>query len=509
MKLLKIALPVVFISALTSFLTVQFLQKDTYWEGSFRFARTMTTGATEVYTADETPTLQQQENSNVFLGGGSSSKYYAAPDNFIRAAQITTPAVVHIKTDMSSSGGTWRGSLGDRLNEMMGKTNPTATVPTGSGVIISSDGYIVTNRHVVADSKTIEVILNNRKSYLAALIAQDPATDLALLKVNAYDLPALKYGDSDSLQVGEWVLAVGNPFNLTSTVTAGIVSAKGRNINIVQTKDGIESFIQTDAAVNPGNSGGALVNTAGQLVGINTAIATASGTFSGYSFAVPINIVRKVVDDFKKFGVVQSAKMGMQTVDITGDLAQMYKLKSTAGVLVQSVAEGSAAFDAGLKKGDVITEINGGTVNSQAELQERIARYSPGDAIAVSYLREGAMRFAQVTLKNDRQTTDIVRTPKEGLLAVLGGEFRDVPIGDLQRLGLRNGLKLVKLVPGLLRDATPIKVGFIVEKADGKFVFSQEDFYNIIKVLKSGDTLKLEGWYDGERMKKVYSVKIP
>lgn len=506
MKLLKIILPVVVISVISSVITVRCLQDKTTSEGIFSLTATRNNSA--IYTAAETMGTLQSGALPAITG---NSNRYSAPDNFIRAAQIATPAVVHIKTDMSGGGGwrDWGGTLGDRLNEMMGKSSPVATVPTGSGVIISSDGYIVTNRHVVADSKTIEVILNSRKSYFASIVAQDPSTDLALLKVNAYDLPALRYGDSDSLQVGEWVLAVGNPFNLTSTVTAGIVSAKGRNINIVQAKDAIESFIQTDAAVNPGNSGGALVNTNGQLVGINTAIATTSGAFSGYSFAVPINIVRKVVDDFKRFGVVQSAKMGMQTVDISSELAQMYKLKSTNGVLVQSVAAGSAAFDAGLKKGDVITEINGSTVNSQSELQEKIARYSPGDAIAVTYQREGSIRFAQVTLKNDRQTTDIVRTPKEGLSAVLGGEFKEVPIGDLQRMGLRNGLKLVKLTQGLLRDSTPAKVGFIVEKADGKHVFNQEDFYNIVKVLKSGDTLKLEGWYEGERMKRLYSVRIP
>lgn len=430
------------------------------------------------------------------------------PDNFINAAQVATPTVVNIRTtSLQNKGGGFNGINGTKAEDW---TNPkSATGASGSGVIVSSDGYIVTNKHVVSGSTSIEVTLYNRQTYNAELIAEDPNTDLALIKINAYGLSAATYGDSDNLQVGEWVLAVGNPFNLASTVTAGIVSAKGRNINILQSREAIESFIQTDAAVNPGNSGGALVNTRGELVGINTAIASGTGSFSGYSFAVPVNLVKKVVEDLKKYGVVQSASLGIKFENITNAVVLQYGLNGTKGVLVSSVLEGSAATDAGLQKGDVITEINGIGVNTAAELQEKIARFRPGDSIAISYLRNKQQRFANVTLKNLLKNTGVVRSPKEEAAHMLGAELQEMSIIDLQGYGLRNGIKVVKLqLSGLLSQQTPIKVGCVLDVINKKAVSNHEDVYNAIKDVPSGESVRLEGVYEkGSRVVYTFMMK--
>lgn len=262
-------------------------------------------------------------------------------------------------------------------------------VSSGSGVVISSDGYLITNHHVVEEGATIEATFSNKRKMEATLIGSDPATDLALLKVSARDLRPLEYGNSDEVEVGQWVLAVGNPFNLSSTVTAGIVSAKARNINILRDSYSIESFLQTDAVVNPGNSGGALVNEQGELIGINTAIISESGGYEGYSFAIPSNLVRKVIRDIREFGSVQRAILGVGISDVTDEVAAELSLPVISGVYVTNVSRGSSAAEAGLRQGDVIISINGVKTNSVPELQEQVAQFRPGERISLEFFREG------------------------------------------------------------------------------------------------------------------------
>lgn len=288
-------------------------------------------------------------------------------DDFVGTSKLVTSAVVNINT-LSASG---------------------YRVSSGSGVIIASDGYIITNHHVIEDGSTFEITMFDKRKLEASLIGSDPSTDLALLKVDARGLKPVLYGDSEQVEVGQWVLAVGNPFNLSSTVTAGIVSAKARNINILRGSYSIESFIQTDAVVNPGNSGGALVNEKGELIGINTAIISESGGYEGYSFAIPSNLVRKVVRDIREFGEVQRAILGVGIAEVTGETAARMSLPSVAGVYINSVSEGSSAAEAGLREGDVIISINSIETNSVPELQEQIALFRPGEKISLEFYREG------------------------------------------------------------------------------------------------------------------------
>lgn len=288
-------------------------------------------------------------------------------EDFVNTSKLVTSAVVNINT-LSASG---------------------YRVSSGSGVIIATDGYIITNHHVVEDGATYEITMYDKRKLEAELIGSDPTTDLALLKVDTRGLKPVLYGDSDKVEVGQWVLAVGNPFNLSSTVTAGIVSAKARNINILRGSYSIESFIQTDAVVNPGNSGGALVNEKGELIGINTAIISESGGYEGYSFAIPANLVRKVVRDIREFGSVQRAILGVGIAEVTGEIAQQQALPGVAGVYINSVSQGSSAAEAGLREGDVIISINNANTNSVPELQEQIALFRPGDKISLEFYRQG------------------------------------------------------------------------------------------------------------------------
>jgi serine protease Do len=316
-----------------------------------------------------------------------------APVDFTYAAALTTPSVVHVKTTFKNTA--YSGS-DDIFRQFFGEDfswgNPNGQA-SGSGVIVDDDGYIVTNYHVVKNADAIEVVFYDKHTAIAELVATDPSTDIAVLKVDMKNLPNIKYGDSDSVRVGDWVMAVGNPFDLASTVTAGIVSAKGRKIDILgeNASTPVESFIQTDAAVNPGNSGGALVNLKGELIGINTAIATPTGTFAGYSFAVPVNIVKKVVADLKKYGIVQRAYLGIE-VDVTKE--------DVGGVYVSNVVSGSGAAEAGIEIGDVVTHINSAPINSFPELQEQLSKYGPGDKVNVNVLRNKERKNVVVILKN-------------------------------------------------------------------------------------------------------------
>ncbi|MBA2745933.1 MAG: trypsin-like peptidase domain-containing protein, partial [Flavisolibacter sp.] len=311
---------------------------------------------------------------------------------FVEASESTVPAVVHVTTTYgaTSSNNQSYNPFQDFFWGDRGSRNPTPAMSSGSGVIISEDGYIVTNNHVVANSDKVEITLNDKRTLLAKVIGTDPSTDLALLKIDEKGLPFIPYGNSDVVRVGEWVLAVGNPFNLTSTVTAGIVSAKARNIHILPDQQfPIESFIQTDAAVNPGNSGGALVNTNGDLIGINTAIASNTGAYTGYSFAIPVNMVKKVVDDLLEYGNVQRGFIGVNIRDIDSKFAVEKGIKSLKGVYVAGITEGGAAASAGIREGDIITKISGNNVNTSPELQEQVSRFRPGDKVEVTLVREG------------------------------------------------------------------------------------------------------------------------
>lgn len=332
--------------------------------------------------------------------------------NFTDAAAKATPAVVHVKTSYVANTARSKEFYGNELFEWFyGQQNPHAQSPsrkqslgTGSGVIISEDGYIVTNNHVIDKANEIEITLSNNKTYKAELVGVDKDTDLAVLKIDAKNLPTLKFANSDEILVGEWVLAVGNPFNLSSTVTAGIVSAKGRNINILENfsakgNTAIESFIQTDAAVNPGNSGGALVNTRGELMGINTAIATPTGSFAGYSFAVPANLVSKVVNDIRKYGSVQRAYLGVSINNVSNEIAEKYKLKNLDGVYVSNMLREGAAYEGGMEIGDIIVSVDKQKVKMASELQEKIAEYRPGDIVELEVLREGKPKKMNISLK--------------------------------------------------------------------------------------------------------------
>ena len=425
--------------------------------------------------------------------------FTSAPTNFIEAAEMVTNAVVNIKA--------LAGSKRSKSNDVWGSLNPG--ISTGSGVIISSDGYIVTNNHVIEDGATLEVTLFNKRIYEAKVIGKDASTDLALIKINQFDLPFIEFGNSDSTRIGEWVLAVGNPFNLTSTVTAGIVSAKGRNINILEGNYKIESFIQTDAVVNPGNSGGALVNTNGDLVGINTAIITQSGSYEGYSFAVPANLVRKVVEDLKEYGIVQRGFLGVTIEDVDEAIAKKSGLQKLEGVHIAQINPNSAAEDAKLQTGDVITHINEVKVPSMPELQEQIARYRPGDQLSIQYIRDGKMYKTDITLKDKRNRTTLsskknVRKEVE-LLDELGFELRPVSSAEVKALGIKNGVKVISVRKGSKIDRTNLIPGFVITKVNDSPVSTVDELMALID--KADGKVMLEGVYEDNPGEYFYAFK--
>ena len=367
---------------------------------------------------------------------------------------------------------------------------------SGSGVIVSKDGFIVTNNHVIENADEIEVILYDKSSYKAVKVGTDPNTDIALLKIEAPELPFLTYGNSDQLKIGEWVLAVGNPFNLTSTVTAGIVSAKSRSIQIGN-RLGIEAFIQTDAAVNPGNSGGALVNTRGELVGINTAIASQTGSFAGYSFAVPISIVQKVVADLMEFGEVQRGLLGVSIREMNNELANELKFDKVRGVYVAEAVEGGGAHKAGIKSGDVIISVNGDPVNTVPQLQERVSRHRPGDKVNVVVIRDGKDKTFSVTLHKD-----VVKTAP--VLSSLGAKFEPASDKEKQTLRIRNGLKITELSSGKLRNSG-VREGYIITKANRIPINSEDDLRKVMEVADEG--LFLTGVYPNGRV-EYYAINL-
>ena len=412
--------------------------------------------------------------------------------SFTEVAQNAVHSVVHVNTEYEL------GGYYDPLAEMFGRKSPNQKARgAGSGVIIGSDGYIVTNNHVIESADNIYVTTNTNKTYTATVIGTDPATDIALIKIDESNLPAIEFGNSDQAMVGEWVLAVGNPFNLTSTVTAGIISAKSRNINILRPDQNtfpIESFIQTDAAVNPGNSGGALVNTSGQLIGINTAIASQTGSYSGYSFAVPSRIVRKVANDIMEFGEVQRALIGVSIQNVNQKIADELSLKEVNGVLVTGLTDKGAAIEAGIKEGDVIVAINGEGTLTVPELQEEVSQYRPGDQILVSVVRENKKADYKVILRNKIGTTAIYRKADFDASALLQAELVELDRYQLRKYRLNSGIQIVDFTGDKLKSLG-VKKGFIITHIDRVPVSSKEQVAQLL--LNSEDGILLSGIYPG------------
>lgn len=423
------------------------------------------------------------------------------------AAEKTVSGVVHVKVKTEGE----QYYQVDPFQYFFGNPNPQLRkrpdrMGAGSGVIISNDGYIVTNNHVIENADQIEITLHDNKTYKADLIGADPNTDLALIKVDAKELDFVPLGNSDQAKLGEWVLAVGNPLNLTSTVTAGIISAKGRNINIIggrsRNNSPIESFIQTDAAVNPGNSGGALVNVNGELIGINTAIKSPTGSFTGYSFAVPVNIVKKVVDDLLEYGAVQRGYIGVSIRNVDSKLAEEEGLKSLNGVFVAGLMEDGAADDAGIEKGDVITKVGNVKVDNVPELQEQVGRFRPGDDLIVTVEREGKEKEFTIQLRNKFGNTELVKKEKSKLSTDLGASFEKVSEKEMGKLGIENGIRINSLKGGKLRSAG-IKEGFIITRVDKKDIHTFEELLKAMKDKKGG--VLIEGVYPNGQ-KKYYGL---
>ena len=406
--------------------------------------------------------------------------------DFTFAAERTVEAVVHVKVKMELKNNF------EGINPILeyffgipsGPKEPQYQEGSGSGVIISSDGYVVTNNHVIDNASIVEVVLNDKRSFDAKVIGTDPTTDLALLKIEATNLPTIPFGNSEELKVGEWVLAVGNPLNLTSTVTAGIVSAKARNINILNNEMKIESFIQTDAAVNPGNSGGALVNTKGELVGINTAIASTTGSCAGYSFAIPTSILSKGVNDLKTYSVVQRAVLGIQVAEITDKLQKEKDLETLQGVYIVSISENGAAKDANLKEGDIITSINDIKISSIAQLQEQIGKCRPGDVVKVEYIRGHNHNTVNIKLKNSSGNTNIVKLSDNN---ILGAKFKAVDNKIKLKFNLQYGIQISELDNNSILAKEGIKKDFIILKVNGNKIYDERDLTNIINQTINAD----------------------
>jgi S1-C subfamily serine protease len=453
--------------------------------------------------------------------------------DFTQAAAEVTPAVVYIRTtypNQSNSGQDQMQQLfGDMFGGRMAPQGPQ--MASGSGVIISPDGYIVTNNHVVEKSDKIEVTTNDHRHYIAKVIGTDPNTDLALIKISASDLPIVKLGNSDAVRVGEWVLAVGNPFRLTSTVTAGIVSAKGRGLGLIGSQDqdqeqdtpfghmrvqrqggkqlntGIESFIQTDAAINPGNSGGALVNTKGELIGINSAIASHTGSYEGYGFAIPINLAKKVLNDIQKYGSVKRGYLGVSFKELDQDAADQLHISKTVGLYVDDVAPGSGAAQAGLQHGDIITKVDGKTVYESSDLQEPVARLQPGDKIDLTVLRGNDERKVSVTLKADAGNLNRTATnskSSEELYNKLGASFKSLTADQKAKFHVRSGVMVTQVRPGLLFDDTQIPVGSIITSINKQPVNNADDISKAITSMRNGNLI-ITGYYpDGTAFNNVF-----
>ena len=516
---------------------------NTIWKGVLGVALVAAVGSgaaigTSAYMMNHQQYLVSGDStSNVFSQPVRMVNYASvAAENtdFTMAAESAVHGVVHIMATQNADESASQRQYIDPFEYFFGfggggsfqRPKAQPRVGAGSGVIISTDGYIITNNHVIEGADELEVTLNDNRKFDAKLIGTDPATDIALIKIDAKDLPTIPFGDSEKLKVGEWVLAVGNPFNLTSTVTAGIVSAKGRGISLGSgDKSKIESFIQTDAAVNPGNSGGALVNTKGELVGINTAIYSETGSYAGYSFAVPISIAGKVASDLKQYGTVQRAVLGVQIIGVGDIMDQLsmpnvpdkYKeelkgmkenIKVSEGAYVAEFADRSVAKEAGIEVGDVIISVNGVKVKSANALQEQIGKYRPGDKVTVKVNRKGTEKSFEVQLKNAQGSTKVV-TPSDGT-ELLGGAFKALTDKEKREYGVSYGLEVTGLTNGKLKDAG-IKKGFIIMVVNNQRVKTPEDLEKIVDDILHGRAedqgLFIKGFYPNGRT-KYYAIDL-
>ncbi len=441
----------------------------------------------------------------------------AGPVDFTQAASAAIPTVVHIKTktvpktvnnnlpqNRNPFSDLFGGGDDDMLNQFFGNGGRQRMLPqmaSGSGVIISDDGYIVTNNHVVSGADQVTVTLSDRKTYTAKVIGADPSYDLAVIKIDAKNLPFMLYGNSNDTKIGQWVLAIGYPLNLDATVTAGIISAKSRSLGLNRDRTGgtamaVESYIQTDAAVNMGNSGGALINPNGQLIGINSAIASPTGYYNGYSYAIPVDIVKKVVNDLVKYGSVQRGFLGAMFLDATSMTDQQKQASkiplSVDGIYITDLVKNGAAIQGGIKVGDIIRKINGIPINSAAELQEQLSNYKPGDKVQVTYERNGSQSTAQVTLKNNAGNYDIVKPA--GTIDKLGADLVTLDPKKAKDLGLNGGVVVRKINEGAINDQTRMRDGFIITKANGKEVKSVEELQ---KVMGTQNQVTITGVYPG------------
>ena len=453
----------------------------------------------------ENTTLLPEEKYSVKLANYASESPFSTVPEFTQAAAAVIPAVVHIKTTYTST-----ASSRNPIEELFGM--PRSNTParaSGSGVLISADGYIITNNHVVENASDIEVVLPDRRSFTGKLIGRDPSTDLALIKVEGSNLPVVSLGNSDQVQIGEWVLAVGYPLSLNSTVTAGIVSAKGRSIGILDQptpgnpggtqgpSTAIESFIQTDAAINPGNSGGALVNATGQLIGINAAIASQTGSYTGYGFAIPINLARKVINDLRSYGEVRRSYLGVSfPAPATADellRQQGINPGSVQGVYITNVQSGSAAAAGGLKAGDIIQSIDGVRLTSSAELSERIARHHPGDKVELSYLRNGKTISTNVTLKGQEAMENAARSSNtEALREKLGASFAPLPSAAKQYYRLNSGLLITSVEQGSFFERYGLVRNTIITEVNGQAVSSPAELDAALARSRNG-VARIEG----------------
>ncbi len=432
-------------------------------------------------TSDQKPVIQQVSLPEV--------QY---PD-FTYAAETGVKAVVHVKVVKNGQQSMGPQSLFDFF---FGYGNPSPQirpqVGAGSGVIISPDGYIITANHVIDGADEVVITLDDKREFEGRVVGKDPVTDIALLKIEAIDLPTLKFGNSDDLRLGQWVIAIGNPYNLRSTITAGIVSAKGRSLPSYQNEFKIEAFIQTDAAVNPGNSGGALVNAKGELVGINTAIATRTGSYSGYSFAVPSSIAQKVVDDLRKYGIVQRALLGITMQDITGELAEEKDISEIKGVYIHQVLEDGAAHKAGIKEGDILLEIDGVKVNSGTSVQEQISKFSPGDKVDLMLRRGKKEMKVTATLQNQSGDTQLISETEGDVTNFLGAELRPAGKELRNKLHIRAGIEVTDLGNGKLKDAG-IQKGFVITHVNQKPISTVQQFAMAVQNAQRG--VLIEGRY--------------
>jgi Do/DeqQ family serine protease len=438
----------------------------------------LTLGAYKIFLEKPQVVIEQSGISNpkTVAANYSDARFGGAENiDFTSAAEKTLNSVVHVKNTMMQ---TIKDPFAEFFYGQGNGTRQFSQIGTGSGVIISSDGYIVTNNHVINNATDIAVVLNNKKEYKAKIIGTDPTNDIALIKVDAKDLPYVTFGDSDHIKIGEWVLAVGNPYNLTSTVTAGIISAKGRDLD---GNGSVDSFIQTDAAVNPGNSGGALVNTRGELIGINTAISSMTGSFVGYSFAVPSNIAKKVIEDLMEFGNVQRAVLGVVGGELDGKIAANLDVNNTEGFYISEVSEGSGAAKAGLKPKDIIIQLDGNKISTFSDLTGFLRTKRPNDKVQVTFLRG-----------NDQKTVEVLLSKNEiSKVSTLGLELKNLNNTELKKLKIENGVKVSNILNKELLSYG-VKKGYIITEINNKKVYSVDDVNDMISAKSSNEVMRIE-----------------